>query len=186
MSGNRKRMLDQDEIDRGVQEVSELCVAMVDDGATGTVVLLIGGAALQHYGSERLTSDIDVVSNVPIVGLDPEKQLSFGGYASHTPSGVPVDVVLRNDDYAELYEEAAMYGRRIEGVPIPVVSPEYAVCMKMAARRPKDTADIDALLQAEMVDVPKARRLVKRLLGRYAVDDFDSMVREAAWRKEHG
>ena len=58
--------------------------------------------------------------------------------------------------------------------------------MEMAARRPKDTADIDALLQAEMVDVPKARRLVKRLLGRYAVDDFDSMVREAAWRKEHG
>lgn len=176
MSFTRKRMLSQSEIDAALQEVA--------NAAKGTRVMLVGGIALHQYGSDRLTSDIDIVAEQALQAFPAERPLSFGGYSSHTSQGVPVDVILRDDDYAEVYTEALQYARRDPSIPLPIVSLEYAVVLKMIAHRPKDIADLDTIFRLGTVDVAKARKLVRRLLGAYSLHDFDSMVREAAWRKE--
>ena len=177
MSAPRKRMLDQAEIDAALAELAAMAQA------DGVRVLLVGGIALQHYGSDRFTADIDLAASGPLRALPAESPLSFGGDASHTRGGVPVDLILRDDDYAQLYDEALAHPNTLDGVPLPLVLPEYAVLMKMAAHRPKDMLDISTLLEQDAIDLPKARALVKRLLGRYALDDFESMVRESAWRR---
>ncbi len=175
---SRRRMLSVQEIDAAVAEVGELAAA------EGARVLLVGGVALNHYGSDRFTADVDFVADQPIDALPAESPLSFGGYQSHTASGVPVDLILRDDDFAPVYQEALQYPRSIHGVPVPVVSPEFLVLMKMVARRPKDDLDLETLLGLGVVDVDKARSMVRRLLGPYAVEDLDSAVQLAAWRRE--
>lgn len=147
-------------------------------------VLLIGGVAMRYYGSERLTVDLDVASSgMPARGLPREGVRTFGGMKTRTPSGVPLDWVVREDDFAPVFAEALEQGQRaIEGVPIDVVSPEYLAAMKMIAGRDRDDLDLIFLLQSGEVDVGKARRIIKRLLGAYAAQDFDSRVAEAEWK----
>ena len=55
------------------------------------------------------------------------------------------------------------------------------VAMKLIAGRGKDNLDLITLLQSGEVDVPKARRIIKRLLGAYAAMNFDTRVAEAEW-----
>lgn len=174
-SSSKKRLLSSAEIVSGIAEVARL--------AQGNRIMLVGGVALHQYGSDRLTSDIDIVAENKIAAFPPIKTLSFGGYTSMTPSGVPVDVILRNDEHQKCFEEALLYARKLPGVPVLVVSLEYAVVMKMIAHRPKDMADLATIFSMDMLDVQKTRNLVRRHLGSYALNDFDSMVREAAWRK---
>lgn len=175
---HRRRMLDQADIERALSEVAALAAQ------EGVSVALAGGIALQHYGSDRFTADLDVVASGAIRGLPSQNALSFGGYGSTTPSGVPVDVILRDDDERRIYAEALEYARRVPELPMRVISPEYAFVMKMMAGRPKDVADLDTLLALEVVDLDKLRRLVKRLLGLYAVRELENLLRESAWRRE--
>ncbi len=174
-SSKKKRLLSSAEITAGIAEVAQL--------AKGNRIMLVGGVALHQYGSDRLTSDIDIVAEHSIQTFPAIKSLSFGGYTSETPSGVPVDVILRNDEYKKVFDEALLYARKLPGVPVSVVSLEYAVVMKMIAHRPKDMADLAEIFTMDALDIQKARGLVRRHLGSYAINDFDSMVREAAWRK---
>ncbi len=182
MTSSRKgarRLLGEDEIERGLREVGESAARR------GVRVLLVGGVALYHYGSERLTADLDVVSDVlPPDELPRGGRLTIGGVRTSTPSGVPVDWIVRDDDpaYAAVFEEALQHGRRVEGIPIPVVSPEYLAAMKLIGGRPKDDLDLAMLLQAGVVDVPRAREIIKRLLGTYAAQAFDACVSEAEWQ----
>ncbi|MFZ4579146.1 MAG: DUF6036 family nucleotidyltransferase [Myxococcota bacterium] len=173
----RKRFLDQREIDAGMAEIADIA------RAERLRVLLIGGCALQFYGSDRLTADIDVAAERLPDSLPAEEALTFGGVQTHTPGGVPVDWIVRADDYAKVFEEALEFPRRIEGLPLPVASPEYLVVMKMVARRKKDAADLEALLQSDLVDLDKARGMVKRLLGAYAADEFDAVLASAQWER---
>lgn len=168
----RKRMLSQAEIDEGLEEIARACKKQS--------VLLVGGIALHFYGSDRLTGDIDVVSDADLPGFVVGKSLAFGGYSTQTSTGIPVDVIQRKDDYAMVYAEALFRGRTLAGSPLPVVSLEYAVVMKMAAGRAKDQADLDTILQMS-VDRAAARRLVKRLLGAYATRDYDQAVLQSDW-----
>ena len=178
--GKKKQYLSTEAIDAGIAEVAE----MVRQAKIGAA--LVGGCALQQYGSDRLTADIDFASTRALSALPPLVALSFGGYQSVTPSGIPVDWIVRADDYAALYEEAVEFAVRMDAVPIKVATPEYLAAMKMVARRKKDDADLDALLQSGLVNVKKARSIIKRLLGTYAADDFDSYVMESKWRKKAG
>lgn len=176
----RRRMLSLEEIHAGLAEVASLArEAQVS-------IALVGGVALYHYGSDRLTADIDFAAARHLASLPEEAPLSFGGYQSRTPGGVPVDWIVRDDDYAELFAEAVEYARDMDGVPVPVASPEYLVAMKMVARRKKDAADLDTLLLSGTVDFAKARRIVRRLLGPYAAEDLDSAAAEAKWRHDTG
>lgn len=180
MTGPPKRprkLLGSDDIERGLGEVA----VIAERG--GLAVVLIGGVALRYYGSERLTVDLDVVAQAPLPPeLVDEGPLGIGGSKTRTPSGVPLDWIARTDDFSAVFDEALTHGRRIEGVPIPVASPEYLAAMKLIAGRDKDELDLITLLQSGELDVPKARSVIKRLLGAYAAKDFDSRVAEAAWR----
>src|SRR5437762_2511114 len=62
-SGKKTRFLDAHEIERGIQEVAQLAAAQ------GVRVALIGGAALQLLGSDRLTKDIDFAADRQLDGL---------------------------------------------------------------------------------------------------------------------
>jgi hypothetical protein len=172
----KKRLLSSAEIDAALVEV-----AAIADGAASRLTL-VGGVALYQYGSDRLTADLDFAADGPLAGLPDEGPLSFGGYQSHTPSGVAVDVIIREDDYAAVFAEALARPRALPGVPVPVATPEQLVVMKMVARRSKDALDLEALLASGQVDLAEARALIRRLLGAYAVDDFNATVRMVEWR----
>ncbi len=178
MSGaQRKKVLSIEEIDAALAEIAALAHQRQIN------LVLVGGVALQMYGGDRFTADVDFAASDPIPDLKPERELSFGGYQSHTASGVPVDWILRNDDFAEVYTEAILYPQRIEGVPVPVASPEYLVAMKLVAGRTRDELDIETLLGLGAVDVPKVRRIVKRLLGAFAEKSLVSLIEVAAWKR---
>lgn len=174
-SGERRaRMLDQAEIDAALHEVAAIA------RAEGVRVALAGGVALQRLGSTRFTADVDFVAEGPLKPLPTLKRLTFGGYVSRTPGGVPVDVIVRSDDYATLYQEALEHARR-DG-EVYVVGPEYLAAMKLVARRAKDRADLEFMVLERVFNLAKARRIIRRHLGAYALEDFDAFVAVARWR----
>lgn len=150
----------------------------------GQRVILIGGAAMALYGSDRLTADVDFAANDTLRGhVGRTKKLLFGG-EQFSMGGVPVDFVVRSDDFVSLYQDAIAKARTIEGVPMPVVSPEHLVAMKMVAGRDKDLADVNFLLGAPgLVDKKVAREIVREHMGAYAAQEFDGLVEESEWRK---
>jgi len=147
---------------------------------------LVGGVALQLYGSPRFTRDADLVAGAALGDPSPMLKrniLSFGGVAYDTPIGVGVDWITRSDEYAQLYD-AVLDASVSTKHGIKIARPEYLVAMKMAASRPKDYEDLMWLLGAPgLVDVTKAREIVRAFLGgRYAVDQFNASLEEAKWR----
>ena len=176
-SGKKTRFLDAQEIERGIEEVAQLAAAQ------GVRVALIGGAALQLLGSDRLTKGIDFAADRQLAGLPALGTLDFGGIKATTPSGVPVALVLRDDKYRALYEAAVDHAMRIDGVPVLVVRSEYLVAMKMVAGRPKDDGDLEFLIGDGGVDLERARAVVSEHLGPYAVDELDRYCDEVAWRR---
>lgn len=175
MSSIGSKFLDASDIDRAIAEVAALTT-------TGPRVALAGGAAMQLYGSDRLTKDVDFVAMAPIQALPHEGVLSFGGYRSHSPSGVPVDLIVRADEYEGLYEEALDRAIEVTGVPVRVVAPEYMAAIKMAAARSKDEDDLRALILNSDLDRERAEKVIREWLGRYGLTTFRSFVAEAEWR----
>lgn len=173
---DKKKFLSLEVLDEAAREIA---LAASDEGVRAA---LIGGYALQLYGSTRLTGDVDVAAAEPIRALPGGKALSFGGYQTEAPSGVPVDLVLRDDDYAPLYAEALERAVEVEGAPMPVATPEHLAAMKMVAGRARDQADLEWLVTSGVADVREARRVIKRHLGPYAAGEFDLFVEEARWR----
>jgi hypothetical protein len=175
------KFLSPEKLDEAVKQVAE--IAKVDRAP----VALIGGYALQLYGSDRLTGDIDVIGDRRAEGMLPGgKPLSFGGAQTRAPNGVPVDLVLRDDVYANLYEEALDKSVRLKGVPMPVARPEYIAAMKLAAGRAKDMADLEWLILTKTADAKKARVVFSRTLGPYAAQEWDRLVDEVAWKTSRG
>ena len=176
--GKRKSFLSPDALEKAVRYV----MACAD--GEGISVALVGGFALQLVGSDRLTGDVDMVSSAPISALNEEEPLSFGGYRAKTSEGIPVDLILRDDEFRDLYEEALLFSIEIEG--LPVVKPEYLVAMKMVASRPKDDMDLEFLLGEDIVDLEKTRDIVRKHLGPYAVRELNALLEEAHWRRGRG
>lgn len=157
-----------------------------------TTVALVGGFALQYFGSPRLTGDVDVISDAPLRALEPAKTLSFGGQKTtvvapgnevvgvHVP--VPVDVIVRDDEFASLYEDAL--GHVVDkGAPLPIVEPEYIAAMKLVARRPKDEEDLAFMVTSKIIDLDKAEGVIRKHLGgAFAAREFKALVAEAVWR----
>jgi hypothetical protein len=179
VTGRSKRLLAPEVLAEGADEVAEL--AQDSDVS----VALIGGYALQLHGSPRLTGDVDVVASGPVRGLRPRKQLSFGGYQSEAPNGVPVDVVLRNDDYDDLYDEALDRSQRMRGAPMRVVTKEYLAAMKMVAGRGRDDADLEWLILSGL-NVRRTRGVIRKYLGVYAEQEFEQLVEETKWKASRG
>ena len=156
-----------------------------------TKVALVGGFALQYFGSPRLTGDIDVVATAPLQELEPTRKLNFGGQkatvvaAGNASVGknvsVPVDVIVRDDDFADLYV-AAQDHVVDKGAPLPIVEPEYIAAMKLVAGRRKDEDDLAFLITSGVIDLGKTERIIRKHLGAYALREFRSFVEEAKWR----
>lgn len=168
-----------------------MAVAEIADIARtqGTKVALCGGLAMAYYGSDRLTQDVDVLVENEL-DLIAKTELEFDGracgFSCKTDSGVDVDMIAIDaiDDHEKLYVEALDRAVKVQGLPIPVVRPEYLVALKMLAMREKDELDIDYLLMNVPLNVTFLRDILKRTLGSYARKDFDLRWEEAEWKKE--
>ena len=150
--------------------------AMAEDQQTA--VALVGGFALQYFGSARLTGNIDVISSAPLIALEPTAQLNFGGQKAIASNGVPVDVIVRNDDFVALYEDSLAHLVDV-GAPMLLVQPEYIAAMKMVAGRRRDEDDLDFLIRDQVIDIAKATRVIRQHLGAYAAKEFTSFVKVA-------
>lgn len=157
-----------------------------------TAVALVGGFALQYFGSPRLTGDVDVIAAGPLRALEPTESLNFGGQKTTVVAPgnevvganvlVPVDVIVRDDEFSGLYE-AALDHVVDRGAPLPIVEPEYIAAMKLVARRPKDEEDLAFLVTSKVIDLDKAERVIRKHLGgAFAAREFRSFVEEAIWR----
>jgi hypothetical protein len=150
-------------------------------------VVLVGGLAMQHYGSDRLTGDLDFAAAEALRSLAVIRPLTFGGVQATTPGGVPVEIIVRDDDYQALYEEVVALSPLVRELGVRVARPEHLVALKMAAARDKDVLDMKFLLGVEgLVDGGKARAIVRRHLGPYAAQEFDRVVDEVAWERQTG
>lgn len=177
----KRRFLDPELLEAAARLVAQ------EANDQGARVALIGGFAMQFYGSPRLTGDVDVASSAAISESDAlrhVRRLSVGGDRFLVVGDVPVDIVFRADEYAALYEESLQHAKDT-GEGFLVVTPEHLAAMKLAARRPKDEIDLLWLLsQPDLVDMDAARAIVRRHVGgRFGVDEFNSVLREATWRR---
>ena len=126
---------------------------------------IIGGIAASVLGRPRLTQDIDILVVLerqewaPFLGAGREfgfapridDALDFADSSRvllvlHQPSGVPIDVVL---GALPLEDEIVRGARNVEiaGVRLPLAAPESIVVMKALARRARDIADIEGILE---------------------------------------
>jgi hypothetical protein len=159
--------------------------AVEKSASEGIPVALGGGFAMQAYGSDRLTQDVDLIATkLPSFAADGD-DLVFGG-KSVDVNGIPIDVIVRADDYADLYEEAVQKAKPKAGYAVKIITPEYLVAMKMVAGRPKDDLDLNYLLSSVKMDMTTLKSVVQRFLGRYAVSDLASRIQEAKWMKKAG
>lgn len=170
------RMLDPAMITRTLADIA-------DATAGGPTVALAGGVALMFYGSDRFTKDIDIVSGFETVPPWPRiAPLSFGGFQTTAPSGAPVDVMVRSDDFALLFADALVYAAPVAGCPILVVTREHIAAMKMVAGRKKDEADLEFLILRGGLDISRAREVIRRTLGAYALKEFDQQAAIIRWQ----
>jgi hypothetical protein len=145
----------------------------------GITAILIGGVAMQSYGSSRFTKDVDFAVDA---GFEKPDVLSilgpinFGGVAYIAANGAKIDAILRNDEYTALYEEAlANHVTTEDGVPI--VTPEYLAAMEFAANEPKHTLDLQWLIkQPGLLDLAKVRNLIYRHVGKFGLEMFERLV----------
>lgn len=153
----------------------------------GFVAALVGGVALQMYGSPRFTKDVDFIMDGPLSDLGSlrhVKRIEFGGDVYTAPNGVKLDLILRNDEYADLYEDALA---NVVGTPqgVYVVRAEHLAAMKLAAGREKDLLDLKWMIrQEDLLDLKKAREIIYRFMGRFGRDRFDDIVDQAMVEKE--
>lgn len=135
-----------------------------------------------------MTTDVDFAATSSIragTAIAPQRGIVIG--KSFFENGVPVDWIVRKDDYQDLYEDAVRHARAT-GDGFSVVTPEYLVAMKLAAARPKDREDALWLLQQPgLVDRKRARRIVHGFLGgQFAAQRLDKWLSIADWRLAHG
>ena len=122
---------------------------------------LVGGLAMNLYGSDRLTKDIDVIADklLPIEQSQIVGKLKQGGErfnAETDKTVVSVDWIIRNDVFKSMFNEALKSAVRINDVP--VLTPEWLVILKFIAGRFKDQEDAVFLLSRNgLVD----RKLIK-------------------------
>ena len=163
-------------------------------GTLGARWYLFGAQAALLYGAARLTADVDITvqlggrqAGALVLAL---KKAGFrlrvrdvDNFVArtrvlpfvHSGSGMPVDIVLSGPGLEELFFKR-LRRRTIEGVRVPVASPEDIVIMKILAGRGKDEDDAVAILAAQRrLDLRRVRRTLKAL--ERALDQSDLMPR---------
>jgi len=153
-------------------------VKWLDDSRIPVVV--IGGVAAAILGKPRVTRDIDAVILVDPLRwnelLEAGKSFGFVPRISnmvefakkshvfllrHEPTDIGVDL-----SFAVLpFEQEMIKGRktvRLKEVQVPLPRPEDLIVMKVIARRPRDLADIEGILEAQpKIDTKRVLHLVR-------------------------
>ena len=173
----RKRFLSPAEAEAAIAEVAHFAQE------EGVRLALAGGHAMQLYGSDRFTTDVDFVADSFITRLPRKGTLSFGGTKSKASNNVPVDLIVRTDQYADLYDEALEHAQRLPGVPVQVITLPYLGAMKLEAHRGKDLQDLSFILTESGVDYKKLRSVVVKHLGEDAGEDLDAYQLSAKWER---
>jgi len=148
----------------------------------GVTWYLFGAQAALLYGAARLTADVDVTvdlgdrETVELVRALERARFrlrirNIGDFVAttrvvplvHTPSGMPIDIVLAGPGLEELFFKRRRR-RMVDGVRVPVASPEDIIVMKVLAGRGKDDDDAVAILAARpRLDVTLIRRTLAAL-----------------------
>jgi len=135
---------------------------------------VFGAQAVVVWGRPRLTADVDIT--VRLKHGDPAdfwREMEKAGFRLrvsdpepfiararvlpflHTATQLPLDIVLAGPGIEDQFIERAIR-IEIEGLSVPVASPEDLIVMKVLAARPKDVEDIRAIL-AEIALAPRPR-----------------------------
>lgn len=136
-------VIDTDSASQAVEIITELAAE------NGVSWALVGGLAMNLYGSDRLTKDIDVIADklLPLPQNQIVGKLKQGGErfnAETKKTVVSVDWIIRNDVFKSMFAEALKSAVKINGVP--VLTPEWLVILKFIAGRFKDQEDAVFLL----------------------------------------
>lgn len=173
-------------------QINDITQMIVDEWKVGGRIALIGGAAMIFYGSDRFTKDVDFIADdtTPADSASMLRKisgLSFGGSRYMAPGQIPVDVIVREDHSADLYE-AALDRAEPTDEGFLIVTPEYLAAMKFDAMRGKDEIDLLWMLaQSGLVNTKKAEDIIRQYCGGHrAAKEFRQMVSEAAWRSGEG
>jgi len=172
----KDKFINQDQINDLLREMDAI------SKRDGIPAVLVGGVALQAYGSPRLTKDIDFAAPSDLMpGPDMRRlgPINFGGTAYQAPNGAKLDLIVRADEYRELYMHAIGSATTTDEGYL-IATPEFLAAMKLAANLPKHTLDLKWMLkQTGLVDLKKAKNLVHLYVGgRFAVESFERIVDE--------
>ena len=148
---------------------------------TAKIPHAFGGAIALAYSTlnPRGTSDLDV--NIFAPAADPGPALAALPDGIERPANTaetvsregqirlwwdetPVDLFF---DYEPVHAEAARNRRMVEfaGTRIPILGPDELALFKAMFDRTQDWADIEALVAAGTVDLPRVRELLTGLVG---------------------
>ena len=164
--------------------VGEVLAALAESfDSLGIRWYLFGAQAVIYHGVARLTADVDVTVlpeprstrelvmaleanglRLRVTGTDDfvarTRVLPF----VHSPTRLPVDVVLGGPGIEELFLQRAEV-HPIEGIQVPIATVEDVVTMKILAGRPKDLDDAEGMLRArsDEIDLGHVRRTLRLL-----------------------
>ncbi len=142
---------------------------------------LFGAQAVVVWGRPRLTADVDVTirlrsedtasfwHDMEKAGFrlrvpEPEPFLALTRVLPflHVPTQLPLDVVLAGPGIEDRFIERAVR-IEIEGLSVPVASPEDLIVMKALAGRAKDLEDVRTVLMERLASLDIA--YIKSMLG---------------------
>lgn len=173
-------------------QINDTTRLLVDHWKVGGRIALIGGAALHFYGSDRFTKDVDFIADDTVPADDSSDlsfstSLSFGGKRYITQHQIPVDVIVREDHSAALYQEALDRAEPTDEKFL-IVTPEYLAAMKFEAMRPKDEADLFWMIsEKDLLDLKKTEDIIRRHCGGpRAAREFRQLINETRWRAGEG
>jgi predicted nucleotidyltransferase len=154
---------------------------------------VIGGVAASLLGRPRVTKDVDLVAlveddDVPDLlslgtqhGITPraEDAVAFAKVSrvlllKHEPSGIEIDLSMATLPFEREVIERAIE-RSIRGVVIRLATADDLVVMKAIALRPRDVADIEALLDTHPhLDLERIRSYLRAFTEALETDDFSA------------
>ena len=155
-------VIDTDSASQAVEIISRLAEE------NGVNWALVGGLAMNLYGSDRLTKDVDVIADklLPVEQSQIVGKLKQGGErfnAETDKTVVSIDWIIRNDVFKSMFNEALKAAVKINEVP--VLTPEWLVILKFIAGRFKDQEDAVFLLsRKDLVN----RKLIKEHIIKHA------------------
>jgi hypothetical protein len=164
-----------------------------------------GAVAYNYYGPPRLTQDVDVLAELPalkIPGFVEELAASHCLHGDPSPrpvelrpvlddlrgrahlavflcQGVPVELFVPwHPFHARVLDRSPV--RDLEGQPIPVHAAEDLIVFKKIFDRPKDWADIKAILlsQEGLLDLDRIRDEARQLLTPTSWEELDRLLVE--------